>query len=135
MFDLIFTPLRRVFLAFLLMVHAVMLMFLMRGHAKAEFRQAFVSVFSHSRLVALAERPVSQKPKIPLLIFNPAVDGQMAFRPGESVRFESNKAVQWTVDHESLGAGKQVSWTATPGQHVIQARQDHDEQRLIIFSQ
>ncbi len=117
MFDLIFPPLRRVFLAFLLMVHAVMLVFLMRGQ-----------VFSHSRLVAL-------KPKIPLLIFNPAADGQMAFRPGESVRFESNKVVQWTVDHESLGAGKQVSWTATPGQHVIQARQDHDEQRLIIFSQ
>ncbi len=125
MIDLVLTHTLRVFVAFLIMVHAVMLFFLMQGNAKAQVRQAIV--------FAMEQTPsASKKPKIPFIVSNPAPSGQLVLPAGEPVLLQANQFAEWRVDHEFLGEGKTIFWPSAAGQHIIQARTPNEEQRIII---
>ncbi|MFH0820433.1 MAG: hypothetical protein V1908_01530 [Candidatus Peregrinibacteria bacterium] len=129
MFDLIFTPLRRVLIMFLLIVHATMVFFVMQRFEKAEVRAFFTETFvspSSSQVIS------AKKPKIPFLIDQPATSEQPNTKAGDTMTFKSNQPAQWRVDHEWVGEGKKAFWSATLGRHVVQAFHNGEEQRIII---
>lgn len=121
----------RTFIGFLLIFHFIGLFFVMHNTNKSEARNFFASIISNAESQIIFRDAKAKKPKIPFLILRPFANEEITASSGGRLALESNRSVHWFVDNELIGSGRNVFWSAAPGQHLIHARYD-DEDRMIM---